>query len=228
MWPYAEHTFPICPCVPPLSVQFIVGFQPRSHFPVTIYRHTAHTRVFSFWWSNLWSLAATLSQFQLSFQIDSSVDSPYFNCISAEFYVYYFLPLNAETLVNSLVFLSWPNFLFCIYTYYFLTHFKANLLPFIVPLIIKLITNECPYWKDIEYLLFISFLSTLRIFVYLSSSNLLFRYTPSMPTRELFVDLPRDRCVEHESGDASDCSNFVDLDWLSSSGNSCEEELLER
>ncbi|RYR39746.1 hypothetical protein Ahy_A09g045332 isoform F [Arachis hypogaea] len=25
-----------------------------------------------------------------------------------------------------------------------------------------------------------------------------------------------------------DCSNFVDLDWLSSSGNSCEEELLER
>lgn len=49
-----------------------------------------------------------------------------------------------------------------------------------------------------------------------------------MPARELFVDLPRDRCIEHENGDASDCSNFVDLDWLSSSGNSCEEELLER
>ncbi|KAI5405798.1 suppressor of actin mutation [Lathyrus oleraceus] len=31
---------------------------------------------------------------------------------------------------------------------------------------------------------------------------------------------------EHE--DASDCSNFLDVDWLSSSGNSCEEELLER
>ncbi|XP_019196769.1 PREDICTED: phosphoinositide phosphatase SAC2-like isoform X3 [Ipomoea nil] len=53
------------------------------------------------------------------------------------------------------------------------------------------------------------------------------RYTPSMPTRELFADLPRDRCIEHENGDASDCSNFVDLDWLSSSGNSCDE-LLER
>ncbi|RDX94631.1 Phosphoinositide phosphatase SAC2, partial [Mucuna pruriens] len=29
-------------------------------------------------------------------------------------------------------------------------------------------------------------------------------------------------------GDACDCSNFLDVDWLSSSGNSCEEELLER
>lgn len=28
--------------------------------------------------------------------------------------------------------------------------------------------------------------------------------------------------------DAYDCSNFVDLDWLSSSGNSCEEEFLDR
>ncbi|QCE02346.1 phosphoinositide phosphatase SAC2-like isoform X2 [Vigna unguiculata] len=31
-----------------------------------------------------------------------------------------------------------------------------------------------------------------------------------------------------EHGDACDCSNFLDVDWLSSSGNSCEEELLER
>ncbi|KAL3535476.1 hypothetical protein ACH5RR_003937 [Cinchona calisaya] len=54
------------------------------------------------------------------------------------------------------------------------------------------------------------------------------RYTPSMPGRELFVDLPRDGCLEHENGDAYDSSNFVDLDWLSSSGNSCEEEILER
>ncbi|KAK6147581.1 hypothetical protein DH2020_018493 [Rehmannia glutinosa] len=34
--------------------------------------------------------------------------------------------------------------------------------------------------------------------------------------------------LEHEYGDAIDCSNFVDLDWLSSSGHSCDEELLER
>ncbi|ESW07378.1 hypothetical protein PHAVU_010G125000 [Phaseolus vulgaris] len=31
-----------------------------------------------------------------------------------------------------------------------------------------------------------------------------------------------------EHGDACDCSNFLDVEWLSSSGNSCEEELLER
>ncbi|XP_028752162.1 phosphoinositide phosphatase SAC2 isoform X1 [Neltuma alba] len=41
------------------------------------------------------------------------------------------------------------------------------------------------------------------------------------------------RCCESdhicydEHGDACDCSNFLDVDWLSSSGNSCEEELLE-
>ncbi|CAH9137529.1 unnamed protein product [Cuscuta epithymum] len=54
------------------------------------------------------------------------------------------------------------------------------------------------------------------------------RCTPSMPAKELFVELQGDRSVEHENGDASDCSNFVDLDWLSSSGNSYDEELLER
>ncbi|KAL1547867.1 phosphoinositide phosphatase SAC4-like [Salvia divinorum] len=52
--------------------------------------------------------------------------------------------------------------------------------------------------------------------------------TPPMPTRELFAEMQRVRYLEHENGDAIDCSNFVDLDWLSSSGNSCEEELLER
>ncbi|XP_042002395.1 phosphoinositide phosphatase SAC4-like isoform X3 [Salvia splendens] len=60
--------------------------------------------------------------------------------------------------------------------------------------------------------------------------------TPNMYTsgselaysRELFAEMQRVRYLEHENGDAIDCSNFVDLDWLSSSGNSCEEELLER
>ncbi|PON66063.1 SAC domain containing protein [Parasponia andersonii] len=59
------------------------------------------------------------------------------------------------------------------------------------------------------------------------------RYTPSMPRRQLFGDIQRDR--GHESDhiyfsehDVYNCSNFVDLDWLSSSGNSCEEEPYER
>ncbi|KAK7389692.1 hypothetical protein VNO78_24951 [Psophocarpus tetragonolobus] len=37
-----------------------------------------------------------------------------------------------------------------------------------------------------------------------------------------------DHACYDEHGDACDCSNFLDVDWLSSSGNSCEEELLER
>ncbi|KAG6431623.1 hypothetical protein SASPL_109702 [Salvia splendens] len=52
--------------------------------------------------------------------------------------------------------------------------------------------------------------------------------TSPMPTRDLFAEMQRVRYLEHENGDAVDCSNFVDLDWLSSFGNSCEEELLER
>uniref|UniRef100_A0A6N2L093 SAC domain-containing protein n=1 Tax=Salix viminalis TaxID=40686 RepID=A0A6N2L093_SALVM len=60
------------------------------------------------------------------------------------------------------------------------------------------------------------------------------RYTPSMPHRHLFGDMQRDRYLESDQvcfsdhGDAFNCSNFVDIDWLSSSGNSCEEEPFER
>ncbi|KAL9376592.1 hypothetical protein Peur_030712 [Populus x canadensis] len=60
------------------------------------------------------------------------------------------------------------------------------------------------------------------------------RYTPLMPRRQLFGDLQRDRYLESdqvcfsEHGDTFNCSNFVDIDWLSSSGNSCEEEPFER
>ncbi|KAK3013611.1 hypothetical protein RJ639_009314 [Escallonia herrerae] len=50
------------------------------------------------------------------------------------------------------------------------------------------------------------------------------RYTPLMPRKEFFVDMQS----ENHNGDAFDYSNFVDLDWLSSSGNSCEEELFDR
>ncbi|MCD7462006.1 hypothetical protein HAX54_047573 [Datura stramonium] len=49
-----------------------------------------------------------------------------------------------------------------------------------------------------------------------------------VPTRQLFVEMQRDRSLEQQNADAYDCSNFVDLDWLSSLQNSCEEELLDR
>ncbi|GER36115.1 phosphoinositide phosphatase family protein [Striga asiatica] len=48
------------------------------------------------------------------------------------------------------------------------------------------------------------------------------------PAREIFSEMRRDRYIEHDNWNAIDCSNFVDVDWLSSSGNSFEEELLER
>ncbi|KAH8505530.1 hypothetical protein H0E87_012672 [Populus deltoides] len=60
------------------------------------------------------------------------------------------------------------------------------------------------------------------------------RYTPSMPRRQLFRYVQRDRYLESDNvffsghGDTFNCSNFVDIDWLSSSGNSCEEEPFER
>ncbi|KAK8545275.1 hypothetical protein V6N13_066561 [Hibiscus sabdariffa] len=60
------------------------------------------------------------------------------------------------------------------------------------------------------------------------------RYTPSTPQRQLFGHVQMDRCLgsDHiffsEQRDQFNCSNFVDLDWLSSSGNSCEDEQFER
>ncbi|KAL5786521.1 hypothetical protein ACOSQ2_008913 [Xanthoceras sorbifolium] len=60
-----------------------------------------------------------------------------------------------------------------------------------------------------------------------SESDMAFsRYTPSMPRRQLFGDVHSDHIYFSEHGVS--CSNFVDLDWLSSSGNSCEEEPYER
>ncbi|KAM1836172.1 hypothetical protein ACFX14_018130 [Malus domestica] len=67
-----------------------------------------------------------------------------------------------------------------------------------------------------------------------SESDIAFsRYTPSMPRRQLFGEFQRFRCEsDHiyysEHGDSYNFSNFVDLDWLSSSANSCEEEPFER
>ncbi|KAL2539056.1 Phosphoinositide phosphatase SAC2 [Abeliophyllum distichum] len=60
------------------------------------------------------------------------------------------------------------------------------------------------------------------------------RYTPSMSRRRLFPDMQSEQCLENDSicfrerGDSFHCSNFLDVEWLSSSGNSCEEETYER
>nr|XP_019708904.1 phosphoinositide phosphatase SAC2 [Elaeis guineensis] len=48
------------------------------------------------------------------------------------------------------------------------------------------------------------------------------RYTPTISRRQLFLD--NGHSYFYESGD----SNFLDLDWLSSSSNSCEVEIYER
>ncbi|XP_030467303.2 phosphoinositide phosphatase SAC2-like [Syzygium oleosum] len=60
------------------------------------------------------------------------------------------------------------------------------------------------------------------------------RCTPSMDAIQLFKDVKEDDCPasnyicldKHEN--ACNCSNFLDVDWLSSSGNSFEEEIYER
>ncbi|XP_054805022.1 phosphoinositide phosphatase SAC3-like isoform X2 [Prosopis cineraria] len=61
-----------------------------------------------------------------------------------------------------------------------------------------------------------------------------YRHTPSTPQRQFFGGMQKERCLEgdhiyySDRGDSLSCSNFVDLDWLSSSGNSCEEDPYER
>ncbi|CAN0901242.1 Phosphoinositide phosphatase SAC4 [Linum grandiflorum] len=65
------------------------------------------------------------------------------------------------------------------------------------------------------------------------NSNIsLSRYTPPQPQRQLFGDIQRDQIHESDhvyfSEDTLNWSNFVDLDWLSSSGNSVEDEPFDR
>lgn len=60
------------------------------------------------------------------------------------------------------------------------------------------------------------------------------RYTHSMPRRQLFVDTHvddypnSDRIFYNKRLDSFNCSNFLDVDWISSSGNSCEDESYDR
>ncbi|WOL02658.1 phosphoinositide phosphatase SAC3-like [Canna indica] len=53
------------------------------------------------------------------------------------------------------------------------------------------------------------------------------RYTPTMPRRQLFSDSSHTCFSKHKFND-SNCSNFLDFDWLSSSANSCDDEGYER
>ncbi|CAI0470801.1 unnamed protein product [Linum tenue] len=59
------------------------------------------------------------------------------------------------------------------------------------------------------------------------------RFNPSMTPKQLFEDIEEDQyesCPIYydEHGDTSSCSNFLDLEWLSSSGNSCDEDPSDR
>ncbi|CAH1442399.1 unnamed protein product [Lactuca virosa] len=60
------------------------------------------------------------------------------------------------------------------------------------------------------------------------------RYTPSMSRRQILVDAHSedypnsDRIFYNKRLDSFNCSNFLDVDWISSSGNSCEDEQYER
>ncbi|XP_015061611.1 phosphoinositide phosphatase SAC2-like isoform X3 [Solanum pennellii] len=59
------------------------------------------------------------------------------------------------------------------------------------------------------------------------------RFNPSLSSRQLFHDIQLDQCLrsssfKFEEGALFDSSNFLDVDWLSSSGNSCEEETYDR
>uniref|UniRef100_A0A7N0TYR5 SAC domain-containing protein n=1 Tax=Kalanchoe fedtschenkoi TaxID=63787 RepID=A0A7N0TYR5_KALFE len=60
------------------------------------------------------------------------------------------------------------------------------------------------------------------------------RYTQSMSRRQLFPDPLQEQSLEinnfraSEHGESLDFSNFLDVEWLSSSGNSCDEEAYER
>ncbi|CAI0401975.1 unnamed protein product [Linum tenue] len=65
------------------------------------------------------------------------------------------------------------------------------------------------------------------------NANLAFlRHTSQLPHRQLFGDIQRDQIHESDhiyfSEDTLNWSNFVDLDWLSSSGNSFEDEPFDR
>jgi hypothetical protein len=68
----------------------------------------------------------------------------------------------------------------------------------------------------------------------LKTSTCLETYVLSILYRQVYAGMGKDQHYENdhicydEHEDANDCSNFLDVDWLSSSENSCEEELLDR
>ncbi|KAL6507113.1 hypothetical protein OROHE_022012 [Orobanche hederae] len=71
-------------------------------------------------------------------------------------------------------------------------------------------------------------LAYLRSFAFLTNECIFYNGCTPLPATKFFAEMQRDRHIEHEYRSTIDCSNFVDVDWLSSSGNSFDEELLER
>ncbi|KAL8118836.1 hypothetical protein AgCh_016361 [Apium graveolens] len=77
--------------------------------------------------------------------------------------------------------------------------------------------------------------STPEILSCESEASYTTRFTPGMSGRQLFPNIHPERFLEcdnkiglGEHWDSFNYSNFLDSDWHSSSGNSCEEELYER
>ncbi|XP_057535659.1 phosphoinositide phosphatase SAC2-like [Amaranthus tricolor] len=59
------------------------------------------------------------------------------------------------------------------------------------------------------------------------------RFSPSMTARQLFTDMPEtyltgECSCNNEHGNELNCQDIIDLDWISSSGNSCEEDTYDR
>lgn len=54
-----------------------------------------------------------------------------------------------------------------------------------------------------------------------------------MTARQLFTDMPEtyltgECSCNNEHGNELNCQDIIDLDWISSSGNSCEEDTYDR
>lgn len=70
--------------------------------------------------------------------------------------------------------------------------------------------------------------------LYYANHPNLFSHALSISYRQIYRGMVKDQCCEIDhvhydgDGDSCDCSDVLDMDWLSSSGNSCEEEVLER
>lgn len=111
--------------------------------------------------------------------------------------------------------------------HFFIATFKVYLFPFEQKKIVSIF--QVVGNKNVNLFTRVSF-----VIIPVIKMSLFSRYTPSMPQRMLFSDMQLDQCLDsdhicfRENGNVCNCSNFLDVEWLSSSGNSCEEETYER